>query len=97
MARAKAKAGSSTRAKASAKPEDVVDSKPADEAKAKRPERAGNPNITFRGTPEYRQWLNDHAKLARCDAADLIDRGLALLAQQHGWPAPPKRTSRGGG
>lgn len=89
MARAKAEGG--TKAK------DVADVKPKAEAKANRPERPGNPNITFRGTLEYRQWINDHAKLARCDAADLIDQGLTLLAEKKGWPIPPKRTSRGGG
>ena len=67
--------------------------KRSDTAPAEAPVKKGTqPNaITIRGSQEWKDWLEQFALKLRSKPTSVIDRALAKLAEQEGFPEPPQR------
>lgn len=48
--------------------------------------------LSIRGTPKWRQWLEDWANRRKVSSTKLIDEALVEKAEREGQPAPPNRT-----
>lgn len=66
---------------------------PKPRARMGRPPKANAAGtaLSLRGTPEWRDWLNEFAAHLRATQADAIDRMLDEGAVRHGFKRPPKR------
>jgi hypothetical protein len=47
--------------------------------------------VQVRGTPEWKQWVEDLAEANRQQVSGLVDTALARLAKEIGFRDPPKR------
>lgn len=47
--------------------------------------------VNFRGSLEYKAWLDEFAGDQRLTVTSLIDQALSELARQRGFRVPPKR------
>lgn len=49
--------------------------------------------VSMKGTPEFRDWLNELAEFDRSTAVQIMEKGAVLYAKQVGFEKPaPKRT-----
>lgn len=45
--------------------------------------------LQMRGSPEWKQWLEELAEFDRSSASDVADRAIAAYARSVGFPKPP--------
>ena len=47
--------------------------------------------VVLKGSREYRDWLSSFSDFSRMPISVLIDRALAKLAKEEGFPDPPPK------
>ena len=60
--------------------------KPTSEYSAGQP-----PAVQVRGTPEWKEWVEELAEFLRLPVSGLVDTSLARTARENGFRDPPKR------